>query len=43
MVRVKSKVMVTLYWIAGLALSAAALFGYKCPAHGCPACKMVGK
>jgi hypothetical protein len=39
----KSKVMVSLYWIAGLALSAAALFGYKCPAQGCPACKMVGK
>lgn len=43
MSKLKSKLVVGVYWIAGLALSVAALCGYKCPAQGCPACKMVGK
>jgi len=30
-------------WVGSVALSMAMLFGYKCPIHGCPACKIVGK
>lgn len=26
-----------------LAFAIAALFGFRCPAQGCPACKLVGK
>lgn len=37
------KAKVVLFWAAGLALTVCAFFGYRCPAQGCPACKMVGK
>lgn len=40
---IKTKVMAGLFWVGGLALSIAALFGGRCPAQGCPACKIVGK
>ena len=33
----------TWIWVAMTGLSVAAYFGYRCPAPGCPCCKMVGK
>ncbi len=38
-----TKAKVLLFWIGGLAFSVAAFFGFRCPAQGCPACKIVGK
>jgi len=29
-------------YVATLALGIAARFGYRCPAQGCPACRMMG-
>jgi hypothetical protein len=39
----KQKVIAVAFWAGSLALSIAAMFGYRCPAQGCPACKMMGK
>ncbi len=39
----KTKVMMGLFWKGGLALSLLTMFGGRCPAEGCPACKIVGK
>lgn len=40
---IKTKALTGLFWIGGLALSLLTLFGGRCPAQGCPACKIVGK
>ena len=33
----------TLLWATMTALSIATYVGYRCPAPGCPGCKLVGK
>ncbi|MEP6756506.1 MAG: hypothetical protein ABJA67_13455 [Chthonomonadales bacterium] len=38
-----TRMMALMFWVAGAAVSIFALFGNKCPAEGCPACKLVGK
>jgi hypothetical protein len=38
-----AKVKTFLFRLTVLALSAAAAFGFRCPAPGCPCCKLVGK
>lgn len=43
MTLLKTKVLTGMFWIGGLVLSLLTLFGGRCPAEGCPACKMVGK
>jgi hypothetical protein len=30
-------------WVSVTAFTVAAYFGFRCPAPGCPCCKMVGK
>lgn len=37
------KLKLSLFGIACAAFSVAACFGFRCPAPGCPACKVVGK
>lgn len=32
-----------LVWVTMTAISVATYFGWRCPAPGCPCCKMVGK
>ena len=39
----KAKILTTLLWIGTAALTIATFFGFRCPAQGCPACKMLGK
>jgi hypothetical protein len=39
----KTKVMALAMRVSAAALAVAVLFGYRCPAQGCPACKIVGK
>jgi hypothetical protein len=39
----KARTVALMMKLAGTALAVAAFFGYKCPAQGCPACKIVGK
>jgi hypothetical protein len=37
------KIQAALLWLTTFALSLAAHFGYRCPAPGCPCCKIVGE
>jgi len=39
----RTKAKAWLFWVAGVAFTVGAFFGFRCPAQGCPACKMVGK
>jgi len=39
----KTRILTTLFWIGTAVLTVASFFGYRCPAQGCPACKLLGK
>ncbi len=43
MILASNKAKAAFFWLTMTGLSVAAYFGYRCPAPGCPCCKMVGK
>lgn len=39
----KEKMKMVLFWAVSVALPVVTYFGFRCPAPGCPGCKLVGK